>query len=407
MAKNITQKDIERLRPPARGEVWIGDGAIKHLSLRMRANGKATWWLRYRVGGVQKKELLGDLQAMPLGAARAKATTRNAVLFNSDGKVTAVAVPKVVNRTVQGLFDATMTIIADKSSEYRANLKTLWRVHVPAEWKSKPVTAIDAADVDTLLAAIRATGKTVTSNRVRAMLSRMFKLALRWGWTTADPTLGTKPAKEHARERFLSDAELGSLMAVLWSDLAASDSPEDFWNGTEQFHANQRGQSAACLLLIALTGCRPSEAFAARWNQFNADKTQWTKPTTKSGKPHSTPIQPNATKLLNELRSRAERGGVVPVNGLLFPSPRDPSKAMGSLKRYWTGAKKRAGLTDPSIVIYTLRHTFITRLARSGVDLKNLMAITGHASVGVLAKHYMGVDADVQRAALKRAFGQP
>jgi integrase len=49
-------------------------------------------------------------------------------------------------------------------------------------------------------------------------------------------------------------------------------------------------------------------------------------------------------------------------------------------------------------VLYTFRHTFLTRLGESGCDPWTLARITGHATIGISARYVHAGDEAVERA---------
>ena len=73
-----------------------------------------------------------------------------------------------------------------------------------------------------------------------------------------NPCKGVERNHEQGRERFFSPAELAAISDAL---------------------AAYPGQTAAdCVRLVMLTGCRPGEAMAAKWSEFDAEPGYWVKP---------------------------------------------------------------------------------------------------------------------------------
>src|SRR5262249_50302283 len=66
------------------------------------------------------------------------------------------------------------------------------------------VRDITFANVDALHRKITKTGATYQANRVVAVLSKMFSLAVRWGWRESNPCRGIGRNREHARRRYLT-----------------------------------------------------------------------------------------------------------------------------------------------------------------------------------------------------------
>ena len=101
-------------------------------------------------------------------------------------------------------------------------------------------------------------GTPYQANRVRALLSKMFSLAVGWEWRADNPVTGIEKFPENARDHWLREEELQRLVAVLAR------------------HPNQR--AANIVRLLILTGARKSEVMGATWDQFDLERGVWTKP---------------------------------------------------------------------------------------------------------------------------------
>ena len=106
---------------------------------------------------------------------------------------------------------------------------------------SKKVTAVHARDIHALHVAMSDTP--YQANRLLALLSKMFALAVHWGMRGDNPVKGIQRFHEERRERWLSDTELKRLLGVLAT------------------HPNRRAANAVRLQL--LTGARIGEVLAA------------------------------------------------------------------------------------------------------------------------------------------------
>ena len=81
------------------------------------------------------------------------------------------------------------------------------------------------------------------ANRVLALLSRVFSLAMHWEMIERNPVQGIEKFPEEARERYLSNEELKRLIIAL-----------DIFPDRN---------IASAIALMMLTGCRKSEALQA------------------------------------------------------------------------------------------------------------------------------------------------
>lgn len=141
-------------------------------------------------------------------------------------------------------------------------------------------------DVDGLHRKITDRGAPYVANRTVAILSKMFSLAIRWGWITSNPARGIDRNQEVKRQRFLS--------------------PEEIVKLSEALSSQQDKQGADIIRLLLLTGARKSEVMAMRWDQLNLALGIWSKPgaATKQKTEHRVPLSAPARELLSDLNAK-------------------------------------------------------------------------------------------------------
>jgi integrase len=115
---------------------------------------------------------------------------------------------------------------------------------------SQKVTAVGRREIEGLHAAMQ--DRPYRANRVLALLSKMFNLAIQWGWRGDNPVKGIRRYDEQKRHRWLQDEELQRLVRVL------------------DEHPNQRAANAVRLQL--LTGARMGEVLSARRADFDLNR---------------------------------------------------------------------------------------------------------------------------------------
>jgi integrase len=195
----------------------------------------------------------------------------------------------------------------------------------------------------------------IRANRVGEVLRKMFALAIQWGWRADNPATGFRKRVETARERFLSQEEIGRLAEVL-------DGAED--------------QRAASIIRICmLTGARVGEVRQARFEQFNLELGIWSKPaaTTKQRKVHRVPISGDVAAIVRQ------RALVVPKgNPWLFPGD-VPGQPVIEIRRFWVKVQREANL--PDVRIHDLRHTFASLLVSGGASLEMIGKLLGHSQM--------------------------
>jgi integrase len=236
------------------------------------------------------------------------------------------------------------------------------------------VAAVTHADVDGFHHRLTARAPT-HANRTLAVLSRMFNLAVRWGWRADNPCRGVERNAENKRHRYLSGAEISRLSSAL---------------------ATLPDQNAAnAVRLLLLTGARRGELLAAKWADIDLEAKVWVKPaaTTKQAALHRVPLSAAACRLLAEMHAQADDGTewVVPARG---------GGHRPHINDAWIRLRKAASL--PDMRLHDLRHSFASTLASAGLSLPVIGALLGH-STPTTTHRYAHLFDDPLRAATERA----
>src|SRR5262249_22847772 len=142
-----------------------------------------------------------------------------------------------------------------RPSSIRNDREMLERIILP-KFKHLRVSAIDRKDVERLHGSLKHIP--YRANRVLALLSKMFTLAIGWNWRGDNPTRGIERYHEDHREFFLSLEQLRNLESAL------REYPDQ--------------EAADALRLLIVTGARESEVLKAEWQQFDLTRATWTKP---------------------------------------------------------------------------------------------------------------------------------
>ncbi len=71
----------------------------------------------------------------------------------------------------------------------------------------------------------------------------------------------------------------------------------------------------------------------------------------------------------------------------MFPSSKSRTGHVVSIEKPWRRAVKAAKLDVREIVRHTLRHTAITHLVQTGVDLPTVMRISGHKTLAMVQRY--------------------
>src|SRR5215469_13225123 len=121
---------------------------------------------------------------------------------------------------------------------------------------------------------------------------------------------------------------------------------------------------------------------------------------------------PMTPRLRAVLESRWNAAGK-PAEGFVWPAPtRSGHVEPSSLRKQHANAfraiadesAKRSQRPVRPFVLYSLRHTFLTRLGQSGCDVWTLARIAGHSSIGISAR-YVHPSEDAVLDAISRLGG--
>lgn len=207
-------------------------------------------------------------------------------------------------------------------------------------------------------------------NRYLQILASVFTHAEKLGLIRADQ----RPAIETLREdnqriRYLTTGEEQRLLA------AAANWP----------HLHD-------LIVIGLaTGLRREELFGLKKSDIDFSLNLITILVTKSGKARRVPLDPaGEPRRILERRSR-ESG-----SGFVFTSPHSGRKLTRVTKSLAAACK--AAELDPPITLHTLRHTFCTRLAAAGVDVRTIQELAGHQDVSTTMRYTHLVESNAHEA---------
>jgi integrase len=270
---------------PGKSDQIFFDDDLPGFGVRLRAGGKMTWIIQYRVGAQQRRESLGDVRKVDLDKARKAARARfAAVTLGSDPAADKAAAKVKDKRTLGAVVEQYLTFKADK-----LRTKSLHETsrYLRQSWKPLhgiPIHKIERANVAVELKRIATESGGVSSNRALAAISGLYAWAMREGLADTNPTINTnRQAAEVARDRVLTDPEL----ATIWNALPDSD-------------------YGRIVKLLVLTGQRREEIGGLRWSEIDLDNRLISLPKerTKNKLPHDVPLSDTAVGVLSECQRR-------------------------------------------------------------------------------------------------------
>jgi integrase len=362
MAERIDDKLVKRLlkNPPAKGNAITYDDELTGFGARITAGGTLAFVMNYRLDGSEWRYTIGQYPEWSVTAARDEVKKLRRRIDKGDNPM-AERRERQEADTVRDLahrFEA--EFLPKRSKDYQHEAKVMLENDILPVIGRMMVTDVRRKDMDKIhrLVSERAP---IRANRVIAVASKMFSMAIRWDRRSDNPCKGIERNQENRRSRYLSQREIADLSAAL---------------------VKYPSQNAAdCLRFILLTGCRKAEAMTATWDQFDLERGVWTKPSahTKQKKEHRVPLSALALALLRRIRAKAEEG--IPH---VFPG-RKRGEPIQQIRTAWEFVIDRAGLKD--VRIHDLRHTYASILASAGVSLPLVGALLGHTQPATTARY--------------------
>jgi integrase len=207
-------------------------------------------------------------------------------------------------------------------------------------------------------------GKALQASSVNSrlrVLRRILHLAVEWGEIDSAPKFKLEPGERH-REFVLPAAEEAKYLAAAPSLLA----------------------DIATVLVDS--GMRPEECFRERWENVTWVNGRFGTILVTHGKTKAArrvlPMTPRVRAILERRWKAAEK----PAEGWMWPAPTES----GHVEPSSVKKQHKAALKDSKVrpfVLYSLRHTFLTRLGESGCDVWTLARIAGHSSIAMSSRY--------------------
>lgn len=220
--------------------------------------------------------------------------------------------------------------------------------------------------------------QTSSVNSCLRALRRVLRLAVEWGVLEASPKVKFLSG-EHRRERVITPKEEALYLAAalpLLHDVS---------------------------VVLFDTGMRPEECHCLRWENITWDGGRngvllIAKGKTKAAR-RVLPLSPRVRIVLENRWKAAEEPG----EGWVWPAEtKDGHINHDSLKLQHKKALKLAKVRP--FEVYSIRHTFLTRLGESGCDVWTLARVAGHSNISI-SQRYVHPSEDAVLNALSRLSG--
>ena len=355
----LTDRFVKTVQSTSRESFF--DEKAKGLVLRVSPTGAKSWAFVYRTRGRPPQWLtIGSYPALPLVDARKSAINQRKAL-EVDG-VDPVAERKAIRRaedapavyTFTDLAKLYLTFAEATKRDWQNDRRKIEKYLLPA-WGALPLRTITRTHVHELLDTLVSNGMGTGVNRIQALVSRMFTVALDRSLIDAHPAARMiKRATERARERVLTETEIRELWAGL---------------------GRQPGAAADAVRLRLLLGQRGSEISGMLWTGVDLETALWTIPgsLTKNAISHAVALPPTALEVLTRRNADA---------------PDDEPLVFPGLSMASHGYRALAAIHGGAYEWKDLRRTMATGLAGLGFSETTIGRCLNHARYTVTAKHY-------------------
>jgi integrase len=413
------------------GAISLWDDEITGFGLRVFAPtrrspaGARSFFMNYRLNGVERRHTIGSFPDWSAKAARNEAKDLRKRIDRGEDPASERREAREAP-TVKDLAERyKATHLPRKAAQSQKNDWAMIVAEILPELGERKVADVHHGDIVSMHTKVSDRGAPVRANRILAVASKMFSLALLpmagedAPWRDAaqgNPCKGVERNQEEGKERFFSGAEIAAL--------------------TDALQAYGTTSASNCLRFMMLTGCRPGEAMRATWAEF-ADAGFWDKPSahTKQRKRHRVPLGPGATELIDRIKASKAAD-----EDFVFPGQKRGSP-LRQIRTCWEQVTERASIalwaqsTDPKIAAmvadigdratiatcqaeaarrkivlpvgltdaraYDLRHTFASIGAGGGLSLQIIGRLLGHTQSRTTQRYAHLADDPLREAATK------
>ena len=362
MTQRLTQPFVDAQTANGRDRI-VFDSQVSGLGLRITPTGTKIFVAQARVAGRKRRITVGYAADMPLSRARTEAqqvivAMRGGIDPTADQKarLRAAAARSVTLRdfSARWLAEHVFPKLKPRTSQ---GYKEILARHILPALGNLSIAAIDREPIERLHLAMAETPR--TANQAIAIVRGLLGFAVQHGLLSGNPAAGIKPYRENKRERFLSEAEIGTAADAI-----------------TQAESRGIGPFAAAGLRLALfTGARSGEIISIQWDHIDWERRLIRLPDSKTNEPRTIYLSDAAIEVL---RSIPHVGPYV-VAGRKYGSPYQ------SLSRAWHIAREYAGLSD--VHLHDLRHSFASIAAGQGLSLYTIGKLLGHKNPKTTARY--------------------
>jgi integrase len=344
----LRDAEIKALQPVAKPFRRADGGG---LYIEVRPGGSKLWFVKYRIGGKEKRISLGAYPKVSLADARkGREAVKSQIALQIDPlaerKSRKAAALVAAGETFEAIADE---YIAKMEKEGRAPAtvsKARWfrSLLQPAIGKM-PISKVDPQMLLAALKRLEGRGNYETAKKARSFASRVFRFAVATGRAVSDPAqllqgaLVSPKAKHYAA--ILEPEKLGELLRAI----------DDF---------SGYPVTKLALRIAPHVFVRPGELRHAEWSEINLADAVWNIPANrmKARRPHAVPISSQVISLFEELHE------LTGPEGFVFPAFNTSRRPMS--ENTLNAAFRRLGFSKDEVTAHGLRSTASTLLNESG-----------------------------------------
>ncbi len=397
----LSKRSIDAAMPQAR-VVFLWDDQLRGFGLRIQPGGSKTFVIQYRTSaGRSRRIALGRYGVLTADQARWDAQQKLAAVARGEDPAGERRAMRDA-LTVRELFERYLSehVCVHNAATTQAETRRLVNTQILPRLggiRAGVVTRQDAARVH---AAMRKTPR--QANIVLSILSKAFNLAEIWGARSehSNPARGIRRYAENSRERFLSEAEIARLGAVL-EEAAARGLPwvtdeakpvSKHLAKPENRRSSVNPQALAAIRLLLFTGARLSEIIALRWEHVDFERRTLALPSRKGAARVAHPV---SAPVADEIAALSRSEGSPWVLPRASDRQRHISKEV--MESAWQRVRAAAGF--PDVRLHDLRHTVGTMVSRSGANAFLIRDVLRHKTLAMTGR-YVNRDNDPVREAV-------
>lgn len=335
----LTKSAIDAL-PPRVVDVVYWDTGCPGFGVKVTPKGRKVFLVLYRTGGAGsklRKYTIGRYGKVTLHQARI--TAQKVFSATLEGRDPAREKREArIREVTDRVGDVLQAYIAQHVSANRSadEISRLLRREVGGAWGHKSIHDVSKRDVVELVSAIDQRGAPAAANKTLKSIKTFLGWCVGRAILDKSPAEGVPlPAREEARDRILSDAELAKV-------IRAARTMAGPYGGIVEF--------------LALTGQRREEVAQSTWDEFDLKTCAWTIPKarTKNGKTHIVHLSRSAIAVLTRMPKYGDF--VFTIQGI------KPFRRFSAAKRKLDALSGFTGWR-----LHDLRRTCVSGMARLGI----------------------------------------